>query len=527
MIFKSLDGKSYGAYKKFLRDEIFSFENFYFKFTRIQSDPYAPPSVVEAVCDHEFSKEVVKNKNPSEDFIYRHLYSSLKKRSKKSGSGNSGYLGVPKPSNCILKRSAVEFKGKKLILRFFVGLPAKGRRIDGKEAERILKIRIPKAISEVLSISEDSILEQVMLYNDQQHIREVLKERNAVAFIAEGSILPRRDSLSEEPMKGAKPFRCQESESLELPSGKVVRGLFIPQGLTVITGGAYHGKTTMLEAIQRGIYNHVRGDGREFVVARDCILIFAEDGRFVNSVDISTFIDKLPSGENTRFFSSKDASGSTSMASSIAEAIEAGFEAMLIDEDTSATNLLYKDEVMEKLIRKDPIKPLCNQIKSMIEKTGVSVILVSGASSTYLPLADKILLVEEYEPKALKVSFRSKAEKVEFKVPRERTFLGIKGLGRVKVKGFRIVLEISNRKYEIDLSKNPRIVEEGQVKLIARGIERFGREKTKAKKLAEKFNEALKEKGFEFFKKPVTPDLAEVDGKDFLWTLNRLPADFG
>nr|WP_290900717.1 ABC-ATPase domain-containing protein [Ferroglobus sp.] len=522
-----LDGKSYGTYKKVLRDEVFSFENFYFKFTRIQSDPYAPPSVVEAICDHEFSKEVVKNKKPSEDFIYRCLHSSLKKRSKKSGSGNSGYLGVPKPSTCVLKRSAVEFRGKKLILRFFVGLPAKGRRIDGKEAERILKIRIPRAISEVLSTNEESILEQVMLYNDQQHIREILKKKKAVAFIAEGSVLPRKDSLSEEPMKNAKPFKCQEFESLELPSGRIVRGLFIPQGLTVITGGAYHGKTTLLEAIQRGIYNHVKGDGREFVISRDCILIFAEDGRFVNSVDISTFIDNLPSGEDTRFFSSKDASGSTSMASSIVEAIEAGFETILIDEDTSATNLLYKDEVMEKLIRKDPIKPLCHQIRSMIEKTGVSVVLISGASSTYLSLADKILLVEEYEPKPLKVSFRSKTEKVEFKMPRERTFLGIRGLGKVRVKGFRILLEISKRRYEMDLSRNPRIVEEGQVKLIARGIERFGREKSKAKKLAEKFNEVLKEKGFEFFKKPVTPDLAEVDGKDFLWTLNRIPADFG
>ncbi len=521
MNFKQIDGKSYGSYKR-LRDVVFTFESFQMRFTRVQSDPYAPPSVVEIVCDHDFSKEVLKNTTPAEDLLYRVLYSSLKRRSRKVGSGNSGYIGVKKPSNCVLKRSAVELRRRKLFLRLFVGLPADGRRIDGREAEKIVMKKIPAAVNEVLSTSEDTLLDQIELYNDQNYLRRFLKERGAIAFIAEGSILPRRDSFSEEPMVNAKPFRVENAEKIELPSGRVVRGLLIPEGLTVITGGAYHGKTTLLEAIQRGIYNHIRGDGREFVISRDCVTVFAENGRVVNCVDISSFIDDLPSKEDTKCFSTKNASGSTSMASSIVEAIEMGCDAILIDEDTSATNLLYKDDTMERLIKRDAIRPLCYQVRSLIEKTGVSVLIVSGASSAYLPIADRIILMEEYEPRTLRFE-KSQKVRTEFKVPRERWFYGLEKLRRVRSRGFRVLLEFSDGKFELDLSTNKRVVEEGQVNLIARGLEKFRRGKMKARDVVKRFNE----KGFEFFQTPLTPDLTAIDGKDFLWALNRVPANFG
>ena len=48
----------------------------------------------------------------------------------------------------------------------------------------------------------------------------------------------------------------------------------------------------------------------------------AEDGRKIKDVDISLFINHLPNGRNTRRFSTLDASGSTSQAANIIEAIE-------------------------------------------------------------------------------------------------------------------------------------------------------------------------------------------------------------
>jgi len=464
---------------------------------------------------------------PFTDYLARKLYSSLAKVSERVGSGNSGYLGIPKLSNCILRRSSVDVKGRKLVLRFFVGLPAKGRRILGKEAEKIVYEKIPKVVRSILETREEDIREQIELYEDQEFLRRWIRDNRIVSFIAEGSVLPRESSFSEKPLKTGKPFRFEKSVTVSLPSGRKVKGLAIPEGLTVITGGGYHGKTTILNSIQRGIYNHVKGDGRELVISRDCVLVFAENGRIVNSVDVSSFISNLPTGERTDRFSTLNASGSTSMAASIIEAIELGVEVILIDEDTSATNLLYKDEIMERLVRKDPIRQLCYQVRDIIEKTGTSFVIISGASSVFLPLADKIFLVENYEPREVETVCNDAERGVNnFKYPRRREFRGVDGLRKVKAKGYRISIDLERGKFELDLSSNPRIVEEGQVRLIARALKKFKAFRGDVKSVVESFNAALKEKGFEFFSNPVTPDLTEVDGKDFVWVLNRIPAKF-
>ena len=373
------------------------------------------------------------------------------------------------------------------------------------------------------------IEDHVRNYLDQEYLRSWLYKNNYMFFIGDGSILPRESSISEKPMKNAIPFKSPETLRVKITLPRVVSGMAVPIGLLVVTGGGYHGKTTLLEAIQEGIYDHVIGDGRELVVSRKyTILVKAEDGRIVSQVDISSFIENLPSGTDTRKFSSLDSSGSTSMAASISEAIEANAEVLLIDEDTSATNLLFKDELMSKIIKEEPIKPLCMQIKDLIRKTGIGVVLVSSASSTYLNIADNIVLMERYIPKDITSNVKPSStclQHLEFKPPRNRIFYGIKGLKRIRSRGFKIVAEYEdNTRFELDLTYYPRVVEKGQVKLITNIIKHLVKPQKplKVPEIIRYINEVLDSRGFEAFIKPVPPDLTWVDGFDVVWVLNRL-----
>ena len=350
-------------------------------------------------------------------------------------------------------------------------------------------------------------------------------------FIADGSILPRESSLSEKPMKNATPFKSPRTlrVTVRLPSGKQITGMAMPRGIIVITGGGYHGKTTLLKAIQDGIYNHIRGDGREYVVSRKyAVVVKAEDGRIVSNVDISSFVNNLPTGEDTSRYSSLNSSGSTSMAASINEAIEASAEVILIDEDTSATNLLFKDEIMRKVITKEPIRPLNLQIRDLVNKTKVGMVIITSASSSFLDIADKVILMENYVPKDITIYVRKYVTpKIElrYRLPRNRLFHGVRGLRKISSKGYKIVAEYSDGvRFELDLAYYPRIVEESQVKFISCIIRRLAhlRKPMSIPKLINYINKLVNDKGFSAFTYPVPPDLTSTDGFDVLWVLNRL-----
>ncbi|MCD6340584.1 MAG: ABC-ATPase domain-containing protein, partial [Desulfurococcales archaeon] len=404
-LIRSIDGRGYGAYKR-LKGLVVNYEIAKLRFTKVQGDPHAPPSIAEVVIPprtHKLPEDLLKPEyiTPLTDFIARELYKVTRSVRRKCGSGYSCYVGVPRPGPWILRRSCAEVEARDLVLRFYIGLPARGRRVLGSQAAALLLEDIPKVIRHIVGLRArvSEIRDHIRNYVDQEYLRRWLYERGCIAFVGNGSILPRESSISEKPMKGAIPFKSPETleVTIELPSGKVVEGMALPEGLTVVTGGGYHGKTTLLEALQEGIYDHIAGDGREYVVSRKyTALVKAEDGRIVSHVDISSFISRLPSGEDTADYVSLDASGSTSMAASISEAIEAGAEVLLIDEDTSATNLLYKDEVMSELIPDDPIKTLDTQVRDLIRKTGVSVVTVMSASSSFLGIADKVIRMRRY-----------------------------------------------------------------------------------------------------------------------------------
>ena len=536
-LIRSIDGRGYGAYKR-LKSLVVNYEIAKLRFTKVQGDPHAPPSIAEVVIPfrtHKLPEDLLKSEYmiPLTDFIARELYKITRSTRRKCGSGYSCYVGVPQPGPWILRRSCAEFEGRDLVLRFYVGLPARGRRVLGSQAAALLLEGIPKVIKHIMRLRAraSEIRDHIMNYIDQEYMRKWLYERGYIAFVGNGSILPRESSISEKPMRGAVPFKSPEAleVTIELPSDKVVKGMALPEGLTVVTGGGYHGKTTLLEAVQEGIYDHVAGDGREYVVSRKyTVLIKAEDGRIVSHVDISSFISRLPSGEDTADYVSLDASGSTSMAASISEAIEAGAEVLLIDEDTSATNLLYKDEVMSELIPDDPIKTLDTQVRDLIRKTGISIAAVMSASSSFLSIADEVIRMRKYLPEDItnlaRGSRYSSSQQVAYRPPKERIFRGIEGLKKLKSSGYKLVAEYaSGERFELDLSYYPRVVEKGQVKFIAYIMKKLStcREPMPVRELVNYINNIVSEKGFSAFVEPVPPDLTEVDGFDVVWVLNR------
>lgn len=391
---QDLDGNSYGAYKS-LKGRHFLNDDLTLHIDRVQADPYAPPSNVRVRLDAATTgiPRKLLASVAGRDFLARRLASS-------SRDG----ISSDRPGQQVLPATAVLLDADQLELRLDIHLPARGRRILGHAAARLIGDTLVDIVEEaIFDASLDDLRRAVTLYDDQQFIRSELGARNLVAFIADGSILPRRSGDSDLPLSDATPFHSPSTLTtrLILPSGRTVTGMGIPAGVTVIVGGGFHGKSTLLRALQLGVYNHVAGDGREFAIARnDAVTLRAEDGRAVTDVNISPFINNLPSGNNTRHFSTSNASGSTSQAAWLIEALEAGASTLLIDEDTSATNFMIRDEKMRALVpdSREPITPLIQRITGLTRNGETSVVLVTGGTSAFLDVADTVILMDAYLP---------------------------------------------------------------------------------------------------------------------------------
>ena len=253
------------------------------------------------------------------------------------------------------------------------------------------------------NLNAKKLEEAIFLAEDQAYIRKQLKKEGLAAFVADGSVLPRESGISSRPMKDSIPFRSPETLriTMTLPHKGKITGMGIPEGITLIVGGGYHGKSTLLNALELGVYNHIPGDGREYVVTDSTALkLRSEDGRFIKDVDISLFINDLPNKKDTRCFSTEDASGSTSQAAGIIEGMEAGSRVFLLDEDTSATNFMVRDSFMQKVIvrEKEPITPFLERAGDLYQKAGISTILVAGSSGAFFHIADTIIQMDSYRP---------------------------------------------------------------------------------------------------------------------------------
>ncbi|MFQ5874523.1 MAG: P-loop domain-containing protein, partial [Dehalococcoidia bacterium] len=365
-ILRRIDGRGYKAYKD-LERQSFSFSGFTLHVDQVQADPFAAPSRFRVQVSQEVAQfPASAYSSPSRkvalrDFLVRAFHRETLRASGKRGSGASGRIFVDTPGQEVLDRSACQVNQEYVEVRFFVGLPAAGRRVLGGEAEQMLIGALPEVVRKTLrfqSLDQPVLWQHVQTCEDADHLRGQLDSLGLAAFVADDSILPRRSGVDDRPLSGAVPFRSPDSLRLEviLPNRGAVTGMGIHRGVTLIVGGGFHGKSTLLRALERGVYNHLPGDGRELVVTEPtAVKVRAEDGRSVVGVDISPFIDSLPGGVDTRGFSTTNASGSTSQAANIAEALEAGGRLLLVDEDTSATNFMIRDRRMQALVENHQI----------------------------------------------------------------------------------------------------------------------------------------------------------------------------
>lgn len=494
-ILLSIDGRGYKAYKQI--EGAYKFDFFDLFIDHVQGDPFAAPSRLRVRVKQEVAQipgwafENPHRQMACCDFMTRTFAKAIRKYAEgKRGSGKSGLFAVDVPGQQVLKRTSCLVNEDFVEIRFVCGLPAAGRRVLGREAMEMFFDELPRIVEEALlyrNINEENLKRHVEVVEDHFYIKEQLKEQKLVSFIADGSILPRESGVSQRPMRREDAVAFSSPPSLRvtmtLPNRGEITGMGIPEGVTLITGGGYHGKTTLLEAIEMGVYPHIPGDGREYVATvEETAKIRAEDGRSVKGVDISPFINNLPGGKDTSFFSTEDASGSTSQAANIQEALEMGVKLLLIDEDTSATNFMIRDARMQRLIAKDkePITPFIDHVRGLFEQLGVSTILVIGGSGDYLDVADKVIMMDEYVPldvtqeamsvaQSIKTNRAKEAQKVPF-IPSSRVpvpgsinpHLGKKL--KIKANGLR---SITFGRDNMDLGALSLLVDESQTRMIA------------------------------------------------------------
>lgn len=408
-----IDHKGYPAYKDTRGS--WQFEGYVLSIDHVQGDPFAAPSKVSVHVPGKlasFPAELFDQKHKRialQDYLIRQFSRQVQAFTfKAKGSGKSGLLSVSHCGQEILERTACEIdKNGSVCVRMEIGFPANGRTINARELCKILFDFLPGCVKKSLyyrALDAKSVQKNRELAEDQQFIREELSKLKLAAFVANNSILPRESGVSDRPMKNAVPFASPKSleVTLTLPYHGTLTGMGVPQGITLVVGGGYHGKSTLLKALELGVYNHIAGDGREYVITDNTAMkIRAEDGRSIKQVDISMFINNLPNRKDTTRFCTEDASGSTSQAANVVEAMETGAQLLLIDEDTSATNFMIRDELMQRVVNREsePITPFIDRVRELFENRKISTILVAGSSGSYFHKADCIIQMDHYLPK--------------------------------------------------------------------------------------------------------------------------------
>lgn len=415
--------KSYPAYKSL--KGVYDFKTYILSIDHVQGDPFASPSAVSVRIPHRLAGfpaqyfDRYDKKIALQDYLLRLFSKKITAFSfKAKGSGKSGLISTSQCGQKILERTACEFTDKEIIVRLEVGFPANGRTINATELEKIFFDFLPKCIESVFyykKLNTQEVLSVIHLAEDQTAVRRQLEENHLVCFIANGSILPRESGISDKPMKNAIPFESPSSllVELSLPRERKIKGMGLKKGITLIVGGGYHGKSTLLNAIEAGVYNHIKGDGREYVITNEtAVKLRAEDGRCIKNTDISLFINDLPNKKDTHHFSTENASGSTSQSANVVEAMEAGSQLFLIDEDTSATNFMVRDELMQSIVTRDkePITPFLERVTDLYKQSGISTILVAGSSGSYFYAADTILQMDCYHTKEITDKVKEKCD---------------------------------------------------------------------------------------------------------------------
>lgn len=547
-----IDGRSYRAYKD-IRGSYLG-PGWELWIDHVQGDPFAAPSRVRLILSAEtagFPEWALRDRDrrsSSADFVNRVLTGLVREASRRDGSGKSGELRALQPGQEVLERtSVVLFPDGDLELRFTAGLPAQGRRVLGRAAIRLLCERIPDLAERVRASALDlaALKRHVETVEDAQALRAQLAERDLVAFVAEGACLPRRSGVDDRPLPQAQLWEVppELSVTLETPNAGPRIGLGIPRGVTLITGGGFHGKSTLLRALERGVYDHLPGDGREAVVTlRDAVKVRAEDGRATAGVDISAFIGSLPGGQDTSAFTTENASGSTSQAAAVIEALEVGSRCLLIDEDTSATNFMIRDARMQALVESEPITPLLDRIADL-RRLGVSLVVVVGGCGDYLDVADTVISMEAYRPRCVTARARAVAAELPSRrsaeaapwtsspddVSRPVSPRSIPS-GKRRGEGPKIKVPTLDRclfgREEVELGAVEQLVEESQVRAIAQAwswaAERVLQGEPSLAEAVARIMSVVSEEGLEALQFSPAGNLSEFRAHELAAFLNRL-----
>lgn len=478
---REIDHKGYKAYK--VLEGEYDFGAYRLWIDHVQGDPFASPSRVRIVYRNQGNIpasyfETRHRRIAVEDYLLRSLHRFLRNGDGRAakGSGKSGLVTACRTGQEILETTAMHIGKDVIEARIEVGFPAFGRTIAAGELSQILFRLLPDLSQQVFKMNprmKQDLDKVTALADDQQFIRGALPKHGLAAFVADGSILPRESGVSQRPMRDAVIFKSPESlaVTMDLPHRGQVRGMGIRYGITVIAGGGFHGKSTLLKALERGVYNHISGDGRELVITDESAFkLRAEEHRCIHETDISMFINNLPMKSDTTRFQTENASGSTSQAANTVEALASGSTVLLIDEDTSATNFMVRDGRMAQLVsdEKEPITPFIRKIRSLYHDMGISTILVAGSSGDYLSVADTVLQMDCYETKDVTIRAKELAVELTEETVQKTDWLKkavrTKRIEKAKVHGWDT---ISLDKNEIDLRYLEQIVGESQTAALA------------------------------------------------------------
>jgi predicted ABC-class ATPase len=551
---RRIDGKGYKAYKDLEGD--YRCSDYILFIDHVQGDPFAAPTKVRVRVPQSVARfspdtyEVKSREVALRDFITRRFAEASRRFCKGNrGTGKSGLILIDLPRQQILERTSAFITNEYVEARFVMGLPAFGRRIAGRHAENMFFEELPQIVRSSLfqkNLATTRLYEHIETAEDADYLRSQLGPMGLVAFVADGAVLPRASGVDQRPLEKGRVVAFETPESLrkrvELPNRGVITGMGVPKGITLIVGGGYHGKSTLLRALEEGLYNHIPGDGREFVVSDPCsVKIRAEDGRRIEKVDISPFIANLPFGQDTREFSSDDASGSTSQAANIMESLEAGARVLLIDEDTSATNFMIRDQRMQELVSKDkePITPFIDKVRQLYSDHGISTILAIGGSGEYFDVADHVVCMVEYKPRDLTreaclIAERYKAGRTPEggerfgmfteRVPLGRSFDPSKGSREVKIssKGLQSIAFGTNT---IDLGAVEQLVDISQTRAIGDAIyyaTRFMDGTRPLKQIIEAVIGAIEKEGLDVLNRRPVGDYAKFRGLELAAAINRL-----
>ncbi|MFP3870316.1 MAG: ABC-ATPase domain-containing protein [Syntrophobacteria bacterium] len=550
-----IDGRGYKAYKEI--QGRYRFADFTLIVDHVQGDPFAEPSRVRVRVPQSaggFPPDTYSSRSREiglRDFLTRQFHQAIRRiaRRKRRGTGKSGLIEIDTPGQEILLRSSCIVDEHFVEARFKMGLPAAGRSVVAREAGEMFLDELPRIVAASLffkNVNRASLYRHIQANEDQDALRQMLKANRLVAFVADGACLPRLSGVDDRALEeGVVPFTSPESMrcSFRLPNQGQVTGMEIPEGVTLIVGGGYHGKSTLLDALQRSVYNHIPGDGRELcVTVPGAVKMRAEDGRNIEKVDISPFITNLPYRKDTSSFSTPNASGSTSQAANIIEMLEVGATALFIDEDTSATNFMIRDHRMQMLVakEKEPITPLIDKIRLLYSERQVSTVLVVGGSGDYFDVAHTVIAMDEYVPKevtaeAKRIATAVKTERsseggesfgiVRERVPVAESIDASRGRREVKI-NVRGTREIGFGTYTIDLTALEQLICASQVRAVADALlyarENYMNGKRCLRDVVAMVEKDLEEKGLDVLSKRACGEYALPRGLEIAGALNRL-----